>query len=503
MRDVFHLNESKDQTLRYSALLLIVGWLPGADSAMQPARRSHVHCGENRRYADWVSAERGQMSTKSMSVLRRLLLLFTLVAASYSIARPDQVASQVNATPAPCPGPIGFSASTGRFPRTIHLSPPLMPFTSPLGAVQIDQRADRLYALSSPTDRYALGCGTLWVLDAQTGSVVARSPVPSPAGAPGLDNLDGKLLIPVLDAPSLYAPQSILDLDLSTHHVLRSQELGQVWQIYLVPKAHRAVLDTSSASCFNAFCARSPQLLDVATEKVSPFTKLPALGPAVIDNGRSQLFTLADGKVSAWDVSTGRQLWAHPLLTPCAETLVVATFEHRFRRLFTMENGTIERGDSGDDGYMCTFDAANGRRLNVSDVGFGAWPTILAVDGRRGVILADVRHYGNYPPAEDLEFLDPATGNVRRTLRGPHGATAAAVDPRTGRIFILAGPEKDGWSVWLLDPKTGRASQMVHGLKLGGNPLLYQVLVAVAARRVLVVDPLEGNITFLCADKRC
>ena len=438
------------------------------------------------------------MSAVSRSVLRSSLLLFALAGGHYFMGRPDRAASQVAPTPPPCPGPIGISIPTGPFPRTIHLSPRLMANPSTLGAIQVSERTNRLYAVSSPTDRYAVGCGTLWALDARTGSVVSGTPVQSPAGAPRLDDPDGKLLIPVLAAPALSSPQSILDIDTRTDQSLRSQELGRVWQVYVAPKAHRAIVETSNLVC--GLCRHALQFLDVATGKISQSAPPAWLGSAAVDNGRRQLFTVGDGKLSAWDVSAGTRLWARLLPLPCGGRLAIANVAHRVRRLFTLHNGTIERYSLGDNGYMCTFDASTGRRINVRDVGFASWPTILAIDGRRGVILADVRHY---PTGEDLELLDPATGNASRTLRGPHSATTAAVDRRTGHIFILCGPEAGGWSVWVLDPKSWRASRLIHGLKLGGNPLSYQVVVAASARRVLVVSPVDGTVTFLCADTRC
>ncbi len=152
-------------------------------------------------------------------------------------------------------------------------------------------------------------------------------------------------------------------------------------------------------------------------------------------------------------------------------------------------------------GRVATIDARTGRVIGMATVGSLPRDMIVATvpTGRRGATAERVFVLNaGYPPTNGgVSVLDGRTGALVRAdlFPGATGATAMAVDPRNGRVFVATG-HRDGkgnnvapGGVVMLDGYSGRALRTVT---IGANPSA----LAVDERRGRVFVAVVGDSDF-------
>ena len=172
--------------------------------------------------------------------------------------------------------------------------------------------------------------------------------------------------------------------------------------------------------------------------------------------------TSLQGSVSVLDATTGRLVRTVAIGVVGGDPVPVPVVDEQSGRVFIVA------------GAVHVLDATTGRILRT--VPTGGFTTAAAVDARTGrVFVANANC--------SVNMLDAASGALRSTVPLDLPAYAVAVDERAGRVFVDVENDADrSNNVRVLDATTGRLRQSIDGA--GGETLVTDP----TAGRVLAVD---------------
>ncbi len=254
-------------------------------------------------------------------------------------------------------------------------------------------------------------------------------------------------------------------------------------------KGRVVVLDARSGVLIaDALVDRGPQAVAVDERLGRAFVTSRSVDRNGVWHGPSRLSML--------DSSNGRVL--HTVAIPPVVTGGMAV-DATTDRVFVLVNSIPVQ--TPYSGRVATIDARTGAMIGMATV--GSWPRDMIVatvpTGRHGATAERVFVLNaGYPPASSgVSVLDGRTGALVRTVLfpGATSATAMAVDPRNGHVFVATGSRDNHGNnvapggIVMLDGYGGR---VLRAVSLGANPSA----LAVDERRGRVFVAVIGDSDF-------
>lgn len=285
--------------------------------------------------------------------------------------------------------------------------------------------------------------GLVTILDADTGSIVRRVPVPGGAAAIAVDAATGRAFV----------ADAALSMTVArpTGHLLQ-------------------MLDTRNGALLRTIrLGLVPLALGIDERSGRVFVAGPALDPTGAARGGA-------GRVAVLDARSGALLRIVAVGAMPRAVIIAA----RSARVFVLDGGSNS---------VSVLDARSGRPLRTvplpgspcGPVGLD-YPCIGAVDERALHVFFAV----NVPnaPAGMVEMLDARSGTVLRGTAIPSFPYAVAIDPRARHLFVAAPiPGRADGIVRILDTATGR---LTGSVAVGGVPL--ELAVDARTDRVYVLE---------------
>jgi YVTN family beta-propeller protein len=148
------------------------------------------------------------------------------------------------------------------------------------------------------------------------------------------------------------------------------------------------------------------------------------------------------------------------------------------------------------------LDARTGANLATTTV--GQTPMALAVDEAHGRVYTLNACVGALRTPEGScwgrasvgSILDLNSDTILGSIPGAFGATALALDGRTGRLFVASGA---GHTVSVADTRSG---QVLRTVELGGEPMALALAVSLQRLTVSVLNPFGGRSWVCLLDSR-
>jgi YVTN family beta-propeller protein len=278
-----------------------------------------------------------------------------------------------------------LDTQTGRLLRTIRLN-------RPVGLV-VDERAGHLFVADADGEPL----GTVYTLDARTGTLRRRTSLAGEAGSMALDSPSGRLF--VLNS----AQSSVSVLDAATGRLVRTVAVDAGPTAIAVDERTRHAFVFSLTGSVSMLDARSGAVLRTTPVGNDPVS-LAIDGPA----GRVFVVDDLDQTLSVLDARTGRRLravaiggrWLSPLTS---QPPVDSAVDEQAGHVFLLRAGGCAGPGQCEDPRVLVLDGTSGRFLRALSA--GPCPFGLAVDRRWGHLLV----LGARPPvAEDRLAWLPA-----------------------------------------------------------------------------------------------
>jgi YVTN family beta-propeller protein len=222
----------------------------------------------------------------------------------------------------------------------------------------------------------------------------------------------------------------------------------------------------------------SVSVLDARSGIVLRTTRVGLLAAVAAVDGRTQrvfVTNLDSNTVSVLDARSGARLRTIPVGMGPGDVAV----DERAGRVFVA---------NGYDGTVSVLDAGTGTLRRTISTGQRGQGVAVVVVGLTGHVFA-------FNQNGRMSVLDPATGTVVRTVALGMFPGGAAMDERTGRIFITApGSNMQGHRVGMLDARSGA---LLRTIAVGGGPL--GVAVDAATERAFIGNNMGNSVSILNA----
>jgi DNA-binding beta-propeller fold protein YncE len=327
------------------------------------------------------------------------------------------------------------------------------------------------------------------MLDARTGTVLRTVAVAGEPSIPAVDDRANRLFVSAFTPGKHPGHGTLTVLDSRSGRVVARTKVGGIPSAIVVAQsAGRVFVQTYDPTCGG--CASMLNMIDATTGTMLGARPVGTGGRFVVDEQHERLYMTIGSTLTVLDARSGKSVWKRDL-DPCGWGMV---FIRRTQRLFTTTGGTVGRGSAGRHGYFCVVDTDTRKVVRAVDEGEGVLVRLLAVDEPAGVVLATIRGPRG---SGAVELLDARDGHVVRQFSAFYGAVAAAVDSRTGRIYVLSRDSAAGSTLRVLDPRGWRSTEIVQGLKTSS------IAVAEQAHRVFLANPYSGRVTVLCSERSC
>ena len=373
---------------------------------------------------------------------------------------------------APFASRSGKLAAYARLTSTVpELAVRRVPLALSPSALVVDEQTARVFVTTSVN---------VSMLDAHTGMTLRVLVAPSAKRRPGF--APAMALDPQRGHVFVGRGNTLSVLDAASGRTLRTVALAQAADrlVIDVPRDRVLVFDCGAIGRVAVVDATSGAVLDTKPGTTGGCRSRPMLNAA---SGRVFIST-ATG-LSVFDVVTGRLQGSIPLSVP--SDMIVAA---RQSRVFVL---------SGVGSYNPTVAMLDARSLRVlRRISYGPFQNVVSLGGflggdemRNHVFLYLLSPLG-------LQVLDAASGKVLPTTAEPDlGATAGAIDPDTGYLYVsciydidqFAGPRFDNGRVDVLDIRNGTT---LATAVIGYFPTTITVSRRLRRVYVLVANPASG-----------
>ncbi len=359
------------------------------------------------------------------------------------------------------------------------------------GPIAIDTRTGRAFVVND--GQYGGPDGSVSVLDTATGKVLRSTPVEVAPAAIAVDVSSSRVFVVNSQLHSSKGPHGTVSvLDARSGSLLRTIRVGAIpLDITVDERTNRAFVlnsyfsnDTQNEGQIPHATDANVSVLDATTGRVLHTVDLgpnpaPGLGRAFfLDARHGRVYVSESAGLGILDASSGALLHVFPGLGSVQaldeQTGRAFVYAPQGMRVLDTQRGTVIRTIRGIYAYGGVMDRLDRRVIGTSaqaaitllDVGAGRivgvvplsryhlpavfakpFPTVLAIDERRhhALVAFPGPVDSQYTPTGNglLAVVDDRTGALVRTVPVGRNPLTAAVDPATGRAFVVNGDSND------------------------------------------------------------